>query len=84
MRLILKSTEDMGFDRTTLDVDIHATPDHIISALTMKYNTIDATKLVLYFNGRLIPDEADILKFGLVEDSEVDVRYKRSCCCTLV
>lgn len=84
MRLILKTTEDMGFTQTILEVDIHSTIDHVIAALTMKFNTIDATKIAISYRGRPLPEDVDILSLGLVDECELDVRLKRSCCCSLI
>jgi hypothetical protein len=81
MRLILEPSDDIGIPITELDVGIDATPDHVISLLTMRYTNVDATKLVLIFNGRKLPYEVEILKLGLMDQSRVQVNFvKRSCC----
>ena len=84
MRLILKTTEDMGFAQTMLDVDIHSTIDHVIAGLTMRFNTIDATKITISYKGKPLPYEGEVLSLGLFDECELDVRYKRSNCCSLI
>lgn len=85
MRIILKPrNNEVDFPRTVFDVEPQSTSDHLISHLTLKYNTIDATILVLYYKGRPLPFEEELFKLNIHEDEEIEVGLKeKSCCCLL-
>lgn len=84
MRLILKQEGDIDISPTEVDVPIDATIDHVISMLTLKYNNIDATKLVLAYRGKVLPYEQEVLKAGLTDGCEISVSFKRKSCCSLL
>lgn len=85
MRVILQPRQnELDFPKSGFDIDINSTADHLISFLTLKYNTIDATTLALYYKGKLLPYEEEVFKHGVIEDSEIEVRLKGSRCCMLL
>ena len=84
MRLLLKQEGDIDISPTEIDVPIDATIDHVISMLTLKYNNIDATKIVLTYRGKFLPYDQEVLKAGLTEGCEIMVSLKRKSCCSLL
>ena len=84
MRLIIKPDDDINIHITEIDVNIDATIDHVISMLTMKYNNIDATELILTYKGKVLPFDKEVLSVGLTDGCEVLVGFRRRCGCYLL
>jgi hypothetical protein len=85
MRVYLKPSGDgLDFERTCVDADVNGTVDHLISYLTLKYNSIDATTLVVYKNGKMLPFDKEIYALNIVEDDELEVRIRQKNCCSLL
>ena len=84
MRLIIIPDDDINISRTEIDVNIDAIIDHIISLLTMKYNNIDATELILIYKGKVLPFDQEVLSAGLTDGCEILVRFKSRCSCSLL
>ncbi|OMJ76776.1 hypothetical protein SteCoe_23792 [Stentor coeruleus] len=85
MRIILKPrNNEVDFPRTAFDVEPMSTPDHLISHLTLKYNVIDATTLVLYYKGIILPFDQELFKLNIHEDEEIEVGIKKKPCCCLL
>lgn len=85
MRVFLKPKDaNLDFPRTCFDIEINSTVDHLISFLTLKYNTIDATTLTIYHRRKALPFEGEIYKLNIMEDDELEVGLKESKCCEIV
>ena len=74
----------MDFPKSSFDVDINSTIDHLISYLTLKFNTIDATTICVYHKGKLVPYENTIIGTGIAEDDELEIGVKSGRCCVVI
>ena len=85
MKIYLKPRNSkLDFERVCFDVEINSTVDQLISHLNLKYNQIDATALEVFFKGRKLPFDMEIIKLNLMDEDELEVGVKESSCCLLL
>jgi hypothetical protein len=82
MIIILKPKQDeIDFPVSMFDIDLNYTVDHVITLLTLKFKAFDANELVIYFNGRRLPFELEVLKAGIYENAQLEVGVEKKGFC---
>jgi hypothetical protein len=84
MRLLVKPGNYLDFTPVTLELYPDSTIEHVISLLTLRYPDLDATKLSVFLNHNLLPQDKTLYDLNIQDDSELSVTEIQKTCCSLL
>ncbi|CAG9320827.1 unnamed protein product [Blepharisma stoltei] len=84
MRITIEPERTLGIEAISVDPNYDDTIENVMCLISLKITTVSSSELELIYNGRLLPLSTTLDKQNIREGHTLQLKRRRTSCCTLL